>query len=1575
MSCTCTGNCDLISIENIVLSDTFHTWYDRTNEIIDAINPIQIYDVHVGLTDGGLTMQSSCAAGNYGGVVTLKVWPGPGIGVGTMVTPSYYLNHTMIDVSNMTIKGETGSYDSAVLSERSPTAFPNTNDWFIVSDTLDGSLGSGAGTPKRIKAQQILPQTVYLPYGFQFNGDISVNGNLFVQGTQSTIDSNNLLIEDKLIELGNHRLVTINVTGPTYDSTSFAAPGVTFYYFDPGVGNTAAYTTVGQISQVSYLGSQTVLKLHKFVQGGISDIINGGRISITGSIFDFTIVSGPTTQSDFYTDTQLDESGFVIRGSDSDKQFIWVYDQGSTPVIYNAFVANTNLGISGDTNAIISSRYKAFGYNNQNDNKFHFIGHNGAAPSIRLGGLGTGGDQYGYWGITRQNYGLTGTQQPLVFSFKQFAATGENTSFTIWSGPSGPTFATITAAPQGNNRVQNFAQGLNVDFLDGAHGTTLSTAWSIPIAGADGKIDRDWIDPTSIEKCFDVASHGFNIGDILRVNPDNGSLTGAIATSPENAEVLGMVVRVPSANRVCVVTKGFFTNLTAAGGSNLASIMPLVTGNCYFLSPDTQGAAFASPDTGANALQLGEVRKPLFVATNGNSGYFHNYLGVIEGVKTDVVDIQGTNPIGMILPFTGTKTEIPTGWLLCDGSRLEKSLYSQLFAAVGHRFKAKCTRTGPVTTSYLLIIEGGNRGFQVNDAVTVEVTNESGNLVAYNTYIVQVTNANSVRVHKTSEMDAALAANDFFDFTLIYGRTDTTTGSGAKKSVFLIPDLRSKFPIGASLGLGVTGATPPIPSTNLGEVGGTASHALTIDQIPSHTHALKSGTISAGSGTTIGIGDIFNNTPLANTITQNNGIGDGTTRYTSLQRGVETNTSFPTVPPYVALNWIIRAQFGLGAMVLTGHHHDNRYIRYDSAQTINSVDRVQFQANAKVLGDGSDGIGTFKNSFGVSGNFSSNLTGSFQTLTVTGTAIFGGGVNINGAATVNGGQFLSNVGVGGDMFVTGDAQVGGNLGITGNLGIGGTIIVSSDATLESGLDVANSVTLNSANDGTVSVGRDLVVGRYSYLGDGSSDHAYLGGNLYVTGGAYIRGGNFIVGQSDASTPFTFYSNKGRFFGVANGTDPYGVVEFGSPSFNTLLAVNGNINMDGGLTATGSLYASGKLQANGNVILNNSSSGSTIINGTLDAKSNVKLGNAASDVIDIYGAVTITGGPFVVNTTSSGALSIIRGSTVLGDGSSDKVAVGGTLTVTGAATFASTVGISGNAVIGQTTSNKVTIRGTLAVGGNTQIDDDAGIYGNLNITGNINVLGGSVVTSRSTVSSDAGTVCATKDYVDSSNVVVKTTVLTGKRKHAIGHNVMTGSGGDQFALTSQLNIVHFTGSFTKLYADTKLIITFDPIELSVDVDFVGTPTEFEVLGGLVYNASGSNGTVFGGLRSPNRYTLSGPHSRTPDGSSNTSGNPGEGTYDTTLLYGTSSLAQWDFTLRPSSLYYPPNSVAAGSYSNIKLRTYGVIDNINPGPQRVRIGCWTSDGLGHGWGQNGDDTFATQDSVFENTVRMIIMEVRD
>jgi len=41
-----TGN--VIDIQKIQLTDTFQTWFAKTNEMVDALNPVNIYDIDNG---------------------------------------------------------------------------------------------------------------------------------------------------------------------------------------------------------------------------------------------------------------------------------------------------------------------------------------------------------------------------------------------------------------------------------------------------------------------------------------------------------------------------------------------------------------------------------------------------------------------------------------------------------------------------------------------------------------------------------------------------------------------------------------------------------------------------------------------------------------------------------------------------------------------------------------------------------------------------------------------------------------------------------------------------------------------------------------------------------------------------------------------------------------------------------------------------------------------------------------------------------------------------------------------------------------------------------------------------------------------------------------------------------------------------------------------------------------------------------------------------------------------------------------------------------------------------------------
>lgn len=54
-------------------------------------------------------------------------------------------------------------------------------------------------------------------------------------------------------------------------------------------------------------------------------------------------------------------------------------------------------------------------------------------------------------------------------------------------------------------------------------------------------------------------------------------------------------------------------------------------------------------------------------------------------------------PIGGIMPFAGLKTNIPDGWLMCDGSEISTSVYNALFAVIGYTYGAANTLKGTGT--------------------------------------------------------------------------------------------------------------------------------------------------------------------------------------------------------------------------------------------------------------------------------------------------------------------------------------------------------------------------------------------------------------------------------------------------------------------------------------------------------------------------------------------------------------------------------------------------------------------------------------------------------------------------------------------------------------------------------------------------------------------------------------------------------------------------------------------------------------------------------------------------------------
>lgn len=880
MSCTAS---DLINIQPLVLSDTFNTWFDRTNEMIESVSAINVFDVDVGATSGGLIKETGCSGGYYNGVVTLSANPGAGIGIGVAGFTNNF-NKIIIDAVRLEDLG-TGA-----------SANPATNDYAIFSDKSDTRQGL-EGTPKRTPAHRMLPPVVTFGDSgngsFTIQGDVNIVGNLNVSAQTSYIDSNDLRIEDKIIELAYNRFVEFIVTGVGLTEGSFnggQTSGMTAFYHDTLTPTSTNATTIGIVrswgGRTAGAGTTGTIQLHLFTDGGVDDIVLGGNLVITGSAITSVLTTGtPTIGTAFFGDEILTPAGIDIKGASGDKTFLWNLRSPDMDS-WNAFVANTNLGVTGSDNYILSSKFASIGYPDASvNNSYTYYGSNGS---------------YSRYDVANQ---LTMRHSPTGAAGATFGV--------VYAGSTGP--AVYPGVP-----VSNWIKFLNADQLDGAHSLTTSTPWSIPVSLSDGKIHEDWLRADAIRKTFCQANHGFAVGHALRFDTD-GSLTFAKANTVSNAEALGIVESV-TGNCFSLVTKGFISGLSATGG--FASLYPLTTGNAYFLHPEIGGSFIDNPDSGAYEIQPGEIRKALLIATGINKGYVCNYTGIVAGdTPTDLVYLRSTAPIGAVQPFAGITAGIPDGWLLCDGSVKAKEFWNDLFGTIGNTHYG----IAEVVNDTTFLIEGDTRGILVGDALRFEWATGSAE------GIVSSVNTTTRQIAVTTTTGTAFTGLDAGVSLKVYGRVVATT---VGRSIFFLPDLRRRTVFGTSSG----SITPVLP---LGSVGGESEITLLAGNIPPHTHTLN----------TLVSTDQFSTT-----------FGSSTNQTGGLVETGAIPTPFDNLPPYVTMHWIIRALKGFQATILTGHNHDNYYIRYDiahtvaagAARTLTAADRTQFRANAKVLRNDDD---------------------------------------------------------------------------------------------------------------------------------------------------------------------------------------------------------------------------------------------------------------------------------------------------------------------------------------------------------------------------------------------------------------------------------------------------------------------------------------------------------------------------------------------------------------------------------------------------------------------------------------------
>lgn len=238
---------------------------------------------------------------------------------------------------------------------------------------------------------------------------------------------------------------------------------------------------------------------------------------------------------------------------------------------------------------------------------------------------------------------------------------------------------------------------------------------------------------------------------------------------------------------------------------------------------------------------------------------------------------QESNFTGIIWPYAGGG--VPTGFLLCDGSAVSRTTYARLFGVISTSYGAgdgSTTFNVPDGRGRTLI--GAGTGTKIatfasraSNVITVTgptnaANNEfqTGQAVVYastGTDIGGLTSSTTYYVIRTGNLTFSLA---------------TTLANAQKGTAITL----------SSDGTGTRSFTQTLTARSRGDTGGEENHAMSTTELVAHTHTITT-TVTAG-GTT---GNVTSNSGSDNTATTNSTGG---------------NTAMNDMPPFVAVNWIIK---------------------------------------------------------------------------------------------------------------------------------------------------------------------------------------------------------------------------------------------------------------------------------------------------------------------------------------------------------------------------------------------------------------------------------------------------------------------------------------------------------------------------------------------------------------------------------------------------------------------------------------------------------------------------------------------
>ena len=384
----------------------------------------------------------------------------------------------------------------------------------------------------------------------------------------------------------------------------------------------------------------------------------------------------------------------------------------------------------------------------------------------------------------------------------------------------GKNLSRITSQSGVPSSTPTYVGELNIDTTGAkayiATGTASSADWEQIDGGAGGG--------AGASSDITQATHGFVVGDLLK---HNGTIYAkAQADSAANAEVIGIVSAVAGADDFTLLYIGAVTGLSG-----------LTAATVYFLDPSTAGAMTATePST------VGQISKPVFVATSTTAGVFFNYRGSTVGSATSTMAVDRFSGDGSTTAFTLSATPVSENntWVAVSGVYQQKDTYS--VSGTTLTFSA----APPSGTDNIEVVTVGSVSVGTASAVTSDVI-PTGTVWTY-----------AGTTAPTGWLFCDGTAISRTTYAALFAAIGTTYGVGDGSTTFNLPDTKGRVIAGKEASeTRITSAVAGFSGATLGAAGGAQAGTITGTYLPQYVLSIGAGTGFTDSGTNVGSGSPY----------------------------------------------------------------------------------------------------------------------------------------------------------------------------------------------------------------------------------------------------------------------------------------------------------------------------------------------------------------------------------------------------------------------------------------------------------------------------------------------------------------------------------------------------------------------------------------------------------------------------------------------------------------------------------------------------------------------------------------------